>query len=83
MQKDRSLITFFRYLIVGFLISSVKNTYTAMDIFEVINTMFLSFLFNFIVGIWTGLAGLFGTELYFYIKKNLKNEGLWDICRVG
>jgi len=75
MKPERnSLVVFFRYLIIGFLVSSFKNNIIGIPPLQVLNNLFLSFLYNFIIGIWVGLAALFGNELFFYIKKNVRNE---------
>ncbi len=74
MEKKNSLIIFFRCLIVGFLFSSIKTDVRGMSPLEIVGSLFFAFWYNFTVGIFFGLAGLMGNEIYFYIKKNLNNE---------
>ena len=84
MEKKNSLVIFFRYMIAGFLFSSLKADVTRMTPLEVIISLFLAFWYNVTVGIFFGLAGLMGNEIYFYIKKNfLRNERYRNIRRVA
>lgn len=65
--------TFFRYLIIGFLISSVRASLIKTNSFDTIKTISYSFLYNFITGIYTGLSAMFIHDFYLYLKKN-ENE---------
>ena len=79
MKKQHSIKIFFISMIIGFLISSIRIEYKPVPNDQIINIYFFVFLYNFIVGIFAGLAGLFGNEFYFYLKKNLRNEN--GLCR--
>lgn len=35
----------------------------------------ISYVAAFMISIFSGLGGMFGTDLYLYIKKNLNDEG--------
>ena len=61
-------------MIAGFTLSSIKAKVIGVPALEVMNNLFITFMYNFIVGIWVGMAAMFGTDLYYFIKKNLKNE---------
>ena len=56
-----------------------------MDALQIVSTLFLTFMFNIIIGIWAGLTFIFwnlGQELYFIIKKK-KNERYWQLYRLS
>ena len=65
---------FFKYLMLGFLLSSLNINLTQMSWIDIVRTSSLTFVYNFIVGIPTGLAIMFGMDLYVYLKKNTSNE---------
>jgi hypothetical protein len=82
MKKRHPLMVFFIAGGIGFMLSALNSNIVGVPPLLVVKNMFLSFMYNFIVGVWTGVAALFGSEIYFYIKKNLtKNERRWHICR--
>jgi hypothetical protein len=74
MSDNRSLRTFFRYMAIGFVVSSVKVSLSGVPLINIVETLFYTFMYNFVVGIWVGLAGMFGIDLYTYLKKNGSNE---------
>jgi hypothetical protein len=74
MGSNQSLNTFFRYMAIGFAVSSVKVSLSGVPLINIVETLFYTFMYNFVVGIWVGLAGMFGTDLYTYLKKNGSNE---------
>jgi hypothetical protein len=74
MGTNKSLNTFFKYMLVGFVISSVKVDLSGVPLIKIVETLFFTFMYNFIVGIWVGLAGMFGIDLYALIKKNGTDE---------
>lgn len=76
-MEEKGLRTFFRYMILGFLISSVKTNLYNVPLRDIVKTLFLTFMYNFIIGIWVGLAWMFGTDLYLYLKKNIRDEQYW------
>lgn len=76
MNGNRSLNNFFRYMMIGFAISSIKINLTGVPLLNIVETLFYTFMYNFVVGIWVGLAGMFGIDLYAFIKKNGTNERL-------
>jgi hypothetical protein len=74
MNGNKSLSTFFRYMCVGFIISSIKIDLSGVPLINIVETLFYTFMYNFVVGIWVGLAGMFGIDLYAFIKKNGTDE---------
>jgi len=74
MEGHKSIRNFFKYLLVGFLISSARVSLKGMAAIEVIQIQFLTFMYNLIAGIGTGIAMMFGIvfgiEFYYLIKKN-------------
>ena len=74
MKYNQGVVIFFKCMIGGFIISSFTNKVVGIPPMQVLNNMFLTFMANFIIGIWSGLFGM----AFYYIKKNLKNER----CRV-
>lgn len=72
-QKD-PLIMFFFYFVLGFLISALNMSIEGKAPTELVKDLFLRFMYNYTVGVSTGISGMFGSSLYFWIKKNLKNE---------
>ena len=84
-DNNKLLRGFFRCMAIGFLISCVKTDYHKMDAMQIVSTLFLTFMFNIIIGIWAGLTFIFwnlGQELYFIIKKK-KNERYWQLYRLS
>lgn len=79
MGKNKKILSgFFKCLGIGFVISAIKTEYNKMGAVEILATLFLTFMYNLIVGIWAALTSIFwhiGTDVYFYIKKNLRDEG--------
>jgi len=73
MPNDKSLQNFFTYYVIGFAFCLFKvdldKSYR-----DIIVGLFLTFIYCNIVGIWTGLFGMFGQDLYFYIKRKLKKK---------
>lgn len=74
MSQKEGAILFFRYMIIGFTFSCITNSYTGLSPIEIVNKLFLTFMYHFVIGVWAGVAGLLGTGLYYYLKKNIKNE---------
>lgn len=74
MSGDKSLRTFFRYMIVGFIISSLKTDLSNVPLFEIAKDLFYTFMYNFIFGIWFGLTAMFGIDLYGFLKKKLHKD---------
>ena len=74
-KKGSSLENFFRYMVIGFLISCIKTDYKSLTPQEILEILFLTFMYNIIIGIGVGLSWMFGIDLYYFIKKNgVKNE---------
>lgn len=81
MSGDKSLRTFFRYMLIGFVVSSIRSDISHVPLIAVVKTLFLTFMYNFIVGIWFGLTAMFGMDLYEFLKKKLRNEqySIWGL----
>lgn len=79
---DKSFKIFFRYLIVGFIISSIRVNIIDRPILTILNDIFLLFMYNGICGISIGLSAMFDYFIYLKIKKNLKNEECGELDRL-
>jgi hypothetical protein len=74
-QHKKPIENFFKYMGLGFLISCIKTDYANMKPMDVLEVLSLTFMYNAIIGIWIGLAQMFGIDLYHLVKKNYgKNE---------
>lgn len=69
---DNDVRVFFRYMIVGFVISSCRMDFVHYSAVEIVQKSVLAFWFNLIVGIFTGLAAMFSIIIYKEVKKNLR-----------
>ncbi len=74
MEGNKSIKSFFKYLVIGFLISSVASNFNGLNEVDIIRRNFITFMYNLTVGIGTGIAGLFSVELFHHFKKNFANE---------
>lgn len=74
MQDNNSLHKFFKVQAIGFVICSIRVSVNVDNLEQFLWNLFLLFMLCNIISIWTGLANMFGGDLYLYIKKNLKNE---------
>ena len=73
-EQQNSLKNFFNYMLLGFLISSVRSNIPGIPLEEVVQNLFYTLMYNMIIGIWAGLSAMFGIDLYLYLKKNGSNE---------
>lgn len=73
-MANRSLFNFFKYQALGFIICALRVAYDVKDIADFLWNLFILFILCNIISCWTGIASMIGTDLYIYIKKNLKNE---------
>jgi membrane associated rhomboid family serine protease len=73
MQQD-SLRTFFRYLVGGFVMAILTTHFEDKTPRQVLWDLFTRFMYCAIAGIWAALFGMFGTDLYFWLKKKLKRN---------
>jgi len=81
MKNHNSIKVFFRWMLVCFLISSFKSGIFDIPPVQAVKRIFVETFYNLFVGIWGGIGGVFGTEIFLYIKKKLRNERCWDFCR--
>lgn len=73
-ENSKIIKSFFRYLSTGFFILCIKvNPFKKID-YELVRTLWVTFLYCFIVATWIGLAGMGATIIFVYIKKNYLNE---------
>jgi hypothetical protein len=72
MKKKNSVEVMLRYIGIGFLISSIKTNFIGLSPLEVTRNFFLLNIYNLFVGVWIGLAALFGNELYFFLKPYIR-----------
>lgn len=73
-NENNGLKIFFKYLLIGFIISSCRTDLTNVDPIQIIENIAIAFMYNFIIGIWTGLAAMFTLDLYIFLKKNGEND---------
>jgi len=75
-KKDNPFRVFFKYLIIGFLISDLRVYVAELSPLEIINSLFMSFMFHLIAGIPFAVSAVFGDHigksLFSYLKKNFK-----------
>lgn len=76
-MNDGSLKKFFKFMCVACTFSALTTDLSNMSMIDIVNRLFLTFMYNFIVGIWGGMAWMFGSDLYLFLKKNTKNEQSW------
>lgn len=78
MGKNQALNIFFFCLGIDIVISVIRVNFILLNSTQIINNVFLSFLYNFIIGIPAGISGmvvvLLSAEIIERIKKNEKNE---------
>ena len=67
---NKSLNIFFKYLIVGYLLALVSVDLSKTDGVTIVLNSFIKFMYCFIVGIFIGMANMFGTDIYLWLKKN-------------
>jgi len=68
-MANKSLTNFFKYYIVGFVVCALKIDTVGKEMSDILWELFISFMYCNVIGIWTGMAGMFGQDLYFYLKK--------------
>lgn len=67
--KDRGYRTFFKYLLISFIFSSLRYDITKMSEMEIIEVIFKAYLFNIFIGIPFGVFSMIGEQLFLYLKK--------------
>ena len=83
MAEKNSLQKFFNYMAIGFVLSSLRVDILGKDPLVILNDLLFVFMYNLVVCISFGIFSMFGADLYFVIKKNLKNEGFWKLDRIN
>lgn len=68
-MPNKSLTNFFKYYLMGFVVCALKVDVSDKKMAQILWELFISFMYCNIIGIWTGIAGMFGQDLYFYIKQ--------------
>lgn len=79
-KNYKSAKIFFKYLIIGYLISCVRTDMKSMGVFQVLGTLFFTFWYNLIVGIFTGIAAMFTSFIYEILKKRNGNILNHKLC---
>lgn len=81
MKKYTALDVFFFCLGIDLVISSVKVNFHNLTVSQILDNLFFSFMYNFIIAIPAALAAMVimicGQKLMAYLKKNLINEILF------
>lgn len=73
-KGSKSIDNFFIYLGLGFVISSLKTDFINQTGIEIVSDIFSFTMYNFVNGIFYGLGVMVGIDIFYILKKNLKNE---------
>ncbi len=73
-MENKSLRTFFDVYKWGFFILCIRVKVDAHSIASFLWDLFINFMYCNLVPIWVGLPTMAGRDIYFWLKKNLKNE---------
>lgn len=72
-QKPRNgADTFFKYLLIGFVVSSFKLNVQGLSRIAILQEMFMAFTVNFITSIPFALAWMFSEAIFIHFKKKYK-----------
>lgn len=70
-ESTKAIKVFFKSTGVGFLILCIKINIINGISYDMVRSLWYTFIYCFTVSIWVGVAGMFSTLIYLYIKKNL------------
>ncbi len=72
MAHEKSLFNFFRYYTIGVIICAIRVNVEYENFPKMLWELFITFIYCNVIGIWGGLAAMFGQDLYFYLKTKIK-----------
>lgn len=72
MKKDRTMIFFFIFMGIGFVISSYKVTVCMTRDVEIMYSLYYTVAYNFITSIFFALPYMIGSVIYQYFKSKKK-----------
>jgi len=71
-KKLNSIHSFFACFAIGFLVSSFKINLYHVPNAQIIEALYTTILYNFVIGIFSGISGLFMVDFYYYLKQKRK-----------
>jgi len=71
MPNEKTLETFFKYFVIGFIFCLFRVDLTKNYV-DVLVDLFVTFFYCMIVGVWGGLGAMFGHIISVIIRKKLK-----------
>lgn len=71
LDGTNSIRNFFKCMGGGFFVLSIKAVSVEQISFDILRTLFFTFMYIFIVSIWIGLAGMFAIDIYLYLKSKI------------
>lgn len=82
MNAQKVMRVWFLFMAFSMLIISLRvEINCGLDINK-ISIVYITFAMGFIGSIFAALGNMLGNGIYFYLKKNLKNERLGNLLRV-
>ena len=69
-NDKKSLDNFFLYFAFGFAFSSLKVNLYDTTAQEIVSSILLNTMYNFVNGVVTGVGAMIGIDIYNYLKKN-------------
>ena len=69
-ESTKVIRSFFRAMGAGFLILCIKVNMVERLSYDLVKSLWFTFMYCATVSIWVGVAGMFSTLIYFYLKKN-------------
>lgn len=78
MEKDKTLIVFFRYLFFGFVISVINSDLRHLDIYQMFKLIFTLFIFSLVSSTIFAVFGMITYIIFAVLKKNLKDENVFN-----
>lgn len=78
MENDaaKSMAVFFKCMSISMVVLSVKVLLVEKLSIQFIKVLFMTFMYCFTIAMWIGLASMFATDIYLYIKRKLKMKSL-------
>ena len=79
-KNHKAIRVFLNCIGIGFLISSIRVILTGLTPMQIVQNIFISFWYNLIVGIGTGIAAMFTAFLYEFLKKRIGEHLKLTLC---
>src|SRR6478735_6117982 len=78
-ESTKVIKAFFRSMGAGFLILCIKINIIKGISYDLVKSLWYTFMYCATVSIWVGVAGMFSTMIYLYIKKNFISIKIWKL----